>query len=121
MDAEQTRQLLVFKSGEADAITFFYHEGDDSQTPIDISLAELNFQVKKRKTGEVVLEKTDPDFDKSQGSSGLTSVILQKDDTKDIAAGRYVSEIRAIFDADDSIDKSVDIDFIVIAPVHKDA
>lgn len=121
MDAEQTPQRLVFKSGEADTVTFFYHEGDDEQTPIDITSAELNFQVKKRKTGEAVLQKIDDDFDKSEGADGKASVVLQKDDTKDIDAGRYVAEIRAIFDADDSIDKSVDIDFLVVAPVHRDA
>jgi len=120
MDAEQAPQGLVFKAGEADTVTFFYHEGNDSKTPINISLATLNFQVRKKKTLEVVLEKVDVDFDKSQGDVGLATVIIEKDDTKGIPAGHYVAEIRAIFDADNSIDKSIDVDFVVIAPVHKD-
>ena len=120
MDVEQAQQRFDIKQGEAKILKFYYNDGAEEPSQIDVSAATLSFRVKKKKSDvTAVLEKEDGDFDKTEGADGIALLSLSKDETKVLPSGSYKAEIRAEFDAQ-NIDKSIDIDFVVHRAIQKD-
>lgn len=108
---------IKLKQGEAKTINFHITKGGANVTD-----ATLTFEVKvKADDTTPVLSKADGDFDKSDKANGNYTLNFTVDDTKDLKAKSYTSELKTVITADTDVDKSYDIPFVVERAVIADA
>ena len=107
---------IKLKQGEAKTVNFY-----TTRAGTAITDATLTFHVKEKADGDVIVEKKDEDFDKSDKGNGNYTVNFVHDDTKGLKAKTYVSELKTVITADTDIDKSYDIPFVVERAVIADA
>jgi hypothetical protein len=107
---------ISLKQGEAKTVNFHITKGGS-----DVTDATLTFHVKKKVSGDVIIEKTDSDFNKDDKANGNYTLNFEVDDTKGLQAKTYVSELKTVITADTDVDKSYDIPFIVERAVIDDS
>jgi hypothetical protein len=107
---------IKLKQGEAKTVNFFI-----TRAGAAITDATLTLHVKEKADGDVIIEKTDSDFDKSDKANGNYTVNFEFDDTKSLKAKTYVSELKTVITADTDVDKSYDIPFVVERAVIDDS
>jgi hypothetical protein len=97
---------ITIKNGEGKTLEFTITR--DSAT-IDVSSATFRFVVKEEVDDTTYkIEKTDGDFDKSRGASGIVTVNIGASETTStlLPTGRYLGELRVIITAETDVDKS---------------
>ena len=108
---------IKLKQGEAKTVNFYITKGGS-----DVTDATLTLQVKERASDtSPAITKNDGDFDKTDKANGNYTVNFAVDDTKDLKAKTYTSELKTVITADTDVDKSYDIPFIVERAVIADA
>lgn len=105
----QATPVIHVKRGEAKTVVFTITDKDGNA--VDCNSTTVSFVVEDRDDQSVVLTKDDASFDKTGAANGILRLALSSTDL-DQAPDEYTAELKIIFTAS-SIDKSVDIDFIV--------
>jgi hypothetical protein len=109
-----TNPSVSFKRREAKTLRFTIKDKDGNV--LDVSSTTLTFGVKRIKSDpSFIIQKDNADFDKTQAVDGIVDLPLSADDL-DHNKNLYVAELKTYFSGS-NIDKSVDIDFLIIEPV----
>lgn len=97
---------ITIKEGEGKTLTFTITRAD---AILDVSSSTARFVIKDEFADEAyLLDKTDSDFDKSEGNLGILKVNLTATNTIAVGDGTYKAELRVIITADTDVDKSED-------------
>lgn len=107
---------IKIKQGEAKTVNFYITKGG-----VAVPDATLTFHVKEKADGDVTIEKADGDFNKDDKANGNYTLNFAVEDTKDLKAKTYVSELKTVITTDTDVDKSYDIPFVVERAVIVDA
>ena len=97
---------INLKAGEAKTIQFTVV--DENGDAINIASATASFIAKKSKNdadSDAVISKVDGDFDKTQASAGIITVVFDTTDTAEVV--NLIGELKLIF-ASDNVDISAD-------------
>ena len=107
---------IKLKQGEGKTVNFHITKGGSNVTS-----CTLTFEIKdKASDTSPVMSKADTDFDKTDAANGNYTLTFEVDDTKDLAAKTYTSELKTVITADTDVDKSYDIPFVVERAVIAD-
>ena len=106
---------LEVKQGEAKTVRFTITDADGDV--VDVSAATFSLVVKQKLSDtSAVFTKSDTDFDKSQGSSGIVTVPISAANTNQ-TPGSYIMELTTEFSST-NIDKSLDIPLIINKAIY---
>lgn len=102
------------KRGEGRTVTFTITQGG---VALDVSASTITFTVKTvDKEGTAKISKSDTDFDKTDASSGIITLVLNTTDT-DITPKSYTGELKFVWTANSTY-KSVDVPLYIEKAVN---